>query len=103
MKSAVIKTGGKQYIVKEGDVVSVEQLPVEEGKKIVFEEILMTAEGDDVKLGDPLLKGGKVEGKIVRHGQHDKVYGVHMKAKKRLKKYFGHRQHFTEVEITKIA
>lgn len=102
MKKAVIKTGGKQYLVQEGDLVSIEQLPIEEGKNVVFDEVLLTAEDENVEVGSPLIKGGKVEGTVVRHGQHDKIYGVHMKAKKRLKKYFGHRQHFTEVTITKI-
>ncbi len=102
MKQAVIKTGGKQYLVAEGDVVSIEQLPIEEGKAVTFDEVLLTAEGDQVEVGTPLIAGSKVEGKIVRHGQHDKIFGVHMRAKKRFKKYFGHRQHFTAVEITKI-
>lgn len=103
MKHAVIKTGGKQYFVHEGGKIKVEKLPVEEGKKVSFDEVLMTATDKTVSLGDPLVKSAKVEGKVLRQARHKKITGVKMKAKKRHKKLFGHKQPFTEVEITKIA
>lgn len=102
MSQAIIKTGGKQYLVQDGGKVKVEQLTEEVGKKVVFEEVLMVVEDDKVTLGDPLLKGAVVEGKVLQHDQTDKVFGAKVKAKKRYKKYFSHRQQFTEVEITKI-
>jgi large subunit ribosomal protein L21 len=75
----------------------------EEGKKINFDEVLLTATDKTVTLGTPLLKGAKVEAKVVRHGRHDKVWGVKMKPKKRQRRLFGHKQHYTEVEITKVT
>lgn len=103
MKSAVIATGGKQYFVQEGDVIDVEKLLAESGDTITFDEVLMVATDQGLSVGAPLLIASKVEGKVVKHARHKKVFGVHMKAKKRLKKYFGHRQHFTQVEITKVS
>ena len=103
MKHAVIKTGGKQYLVAEGSKIKVEKLPAEEGKKITFSEVLMTVTDKTLSLGNPLINRAKVEAKVLRQARHPKVVGVKMKAKKRLKKYFGHKQPFTEVEITKIA
>lgn len=102
MKTAVIKTGGKQYLVEEGDKVKVEKLPVDEGKKAVFAEVLLTTTEKTTKIGTPLVKGATVEAKVVKHGRHQKVFGVKMKAKKRSRKLFGHKQHYTEVAITKI-
>ena len=102
MDYAVIKTGGKQYLVTTGSKVKVEKLDTEAGKKITFTEVLLTVIGDAVTVGTPAVKGAKVEGLLLRHARHDKVTGVKMKAKKRRKKYFGHKQHFSEVEIQKI-
>ncbi len=103
MKLAVIKTGSKQYLVEEGTKVKVEKLPNEEGKAITFSDVLLTATDKTMSLGDPAITSAKVEGKVLRHGRREKVFGVKMKAKKRERKYFGHKQWFTEVEITKIA
>lgn len=102
MKLAVIKTGSKQYLVGEGAKVKVEKLPYTEGKAVDFSDVLLTATDKTVTLGTPAVKNAKVEGKVIRHGRREKVFGVHMKAKKRQKHYFGHKQWFTEVEITKI-
>lgn len=102
MKSAVIKTGGKQYFVKEGDKVKVEKLPVAAGKKTNFPEVLLTSTDKITKVGAPLVPGAVVAAKVLKHGRHKKVTGVKMKAKKRYRRLFGHKQHFTEVEITKI-
>lgn len=100
---AVIKTGGKQYKVKVGDKVKIEKLEGEVGDKIEFAEVLLLGDDKEVKVGAPVLSGVKVEGKILRTEKGDKVVGVKFKAKKRYKVKFGHRQLFTEVEITKIA
>lgn len=103
MPQAVIKTGGKQYLVNDGDVIRVEKLTEEEGKNVTFKDVLLTTVKNTTTVGTPLVKGAKVEGKVVRHGRRDKVTGVKMKAKKRRKKYFGHKQHYTEVQIQKIV
>lgn len=103
MKSAVIKTGGKQYLVNEGDVLRVETLEIAEGKPVTFKEVLLTTSAKDAVIGTPFIEGVAVEAKVIKHGQADKIYGAKMKPKKRYMRYFGHRQHFTEIEITKIA
>ena len=103
MTHAVIKTGGKQYFVAAGESIKVEKLDQEAGSKVKFVEVLLVASDKDVTLGKPFIKGAAVEGKVVKHGRREKVTGVKMKAKKRLKKYFGHKQHYTEVAITKIS
>lgn len=103
MKSAVIKTGSKQYFVSEGSKVKIEKLPTAEGKAVSFSDVLLTATDKTVTLGEPTVKAAKVEGKVLRHARHDKVWGVKFKPKKRYRRLFGHKQHFTEVEITKIA
>jgi large subunit ribosomal protein L21 len=99
---AVIKTGGKQYLVKKGDKIKIEKLEGESGNKIEFSEILFLGDEKEVKVGTPFLKDVKIEGKILRQGKAKKVTGVKHKAKKRYKVKFGHRQNFTEVEIVKI-
>jgi large subunit ribosomal protein L21 len=99
---AVIKTGGKQYLVKKGDKVKVEKLEGEEGSKIAFGEVLFLGDEKEIKVGTPFIKGAKVEGKILKQGKAKKVWGMKFKAKKRYKVKFGHRQMFTEVEITKL-
>ena len=102
MKTAVIKTGGKQYLVSEGNKLKIEKIPTDAGKKTTFKEVLLTATEKTTKVGAPLVKGATVEATVIQHGRSQKVTGVKMKAKKRNRKYFGHRQHFTEVEITSI-
>ncbi|MEX0650247.1 MAG: 50S ribosomal protein L21 [Candidatus Andersenbacteria bacterium] len=103
MKTAVIKSGGKQYFVEEGKTVKVDKLSAEEGKKVTFKEVLLTTADKTTDVGAPLLKGATVEGEVVSQARYPKITGVKMKAKKRYKKYFGHKQHYTEVKITKIA
>jgi len=100
---AIIKTGGKQYQVKVGDKIKVEKLEDAVGSIIKFSEVLFVGDESDIKVGTPFLEGAIVEGKILRTEQGDKVTGVKFKAKKRYHVKFGHRQIFTEVEITKIA
>lgn len=100
---AIIKTGGKQYKIEEGDKIKIEKIDGQEGDKVVFSEVLFLGDDKEVKIGAPLLNKMTVEGKILSQGKGDKVWGIKHKAKKRYKIKFGHRQEMTEVEITKIA
>jgi large subunit ribosomal protein L21 len=100
MKIAVIKTGGKQYVVRENSTIKVEKLLAEEGSKVEFDTLLL-ADGDKVDIGEPILST-KVTGKVVGAGRTRKVIGIKYKPKTRQSTKFGHRQHFTEVEITKL-
>ncbi|MEK7477952.1 MAG: 50S ribosomal protein L21 [Patescibacteria group bacterium] len=103
MTFAVIKTGGKQYKVTEGQTLKIEKLPkVEAGQKITFDEVLLVANDQDVKVGTPWVEGAKVTATVVREGKGKKVTIVHYKAKIRHQKITGHRQSFTEVKITSI-
>jgi len=99
---AVIKTGGKQYLVKKGDKIKIEKIAGEAGDKIEFGEVLFLGSDKEVKVGTPFLKDVKIEGKILKQSKAKKVTGVKHKAKKRYKVKFGHKQKITEVEITKI-
>ena len=99
---AVIKTGGKQYLVKKGDKIKIEKLAGVAGDKIEFSEVLFLGSDKEVKVGMPFLKDVKIEGKILKQGKAKKVTGVKHKAKKRYKVRFGHKQMQTEVEIVKV-
>ncbi len=98
---AVIETGGKQYRVSPGTKIKVEKL-TSEGDNFVFDKVLLIGEGADVKIGKPYLTGSKVEAKILKQGRDKKKIVFRYKSKTRQRKKKGHRQHFTEVEITKI-
>lgn len=89
-------------MVKRGNKIKIEKLEGEEGKAIKFSEVLFLGDNEEVKIGTPFLKGVSVEGKILKQGKGKKVWGIKHHAKKRYKVKFGHRQFFTEVEITKI-
>ncbi|MDO8241296.1 MAG: 50S ribosomal protein L21 [Candidatus Moranbacteria bacterium] len=102
MTLAIIKTGGKQYKIEEGDKIKVEKIEGEEGSVITFDEVLFVGDEKDVKIGTPVVAGAKVEAKIIKTEKGDKVVGVKFKAKKRYKVKFGHRQTMTEVEILSI-
>ncbi|MFH1620941.1 MAG: 50S ribosomal protein L21 [Patescibacteria group bacterium] len=100
---AVIKTGGKQYLVKEGESLKIEKIDADKGKSVDFEVLLVSdEEGKDVKIGTPILTG-KVTGEVVEHGRAKKISVVKYKPKVRYKKRVGHRQQFTKVKITKLA
>ncbi|MEI7749822.1 MAG: 50S ribosomal protein L21 [Candidatus Moraniibacteriota bacterium] len=99
---AIIRTGGKQYLVSEGEKVKIESLEGEIGSPVSF-ETLYVGDGKEAVVGVPVLAGAKVEGKILAHDRHDKVTGIKYKPKKHYKLKFGHRQNYTEVEITKIS
>jgi large subunit ribosomal protein L21 len=102
---AVIETGGKQYLVKKDDKLKIEKLEGKEGEEIVFDRVLLVADekGGDVKVGTPIVEGATVKAKIVEHGRSKKVRVVKYKRKIRYRRIFGHRQHFTEIEITEIS
>ena len=100
---AIIKTGGKQYKVAEGQKLKIEKLPVAESDSVVFDQVLMVADGDDLKIGAPNIEGATVTAKVVKNGRARKIIILKYRAKKRYKKKAGHRQNFTEVEITKIS
>lgn len=98
---AVIKTGGKQYLVKPGDKIKVERLDKKEGEKVSF-DVLLLEKDKKVEIGKPTVKGATVSGKVLREGKGDKKIVLRYKPKKRQKTKKGHRQLFTEVEIEKI-
>ncbi|REG81199.1 50S ribosomal protein L21 [Marinomonas pollencensis] len=99
---AVIKTGGKQYRVQEGQTLKVEKLAVEEGGVVEFNDVLLVSNGDDVKVGAPVVEGAKVTAEVVTHGRGDKVKILKFRRRKHSMKRMGHRQWFTEVKVTGI-
>ena len=99
---AVIESCGKQYKVAQGDVVFFEKLDAEEGKKVTFDKVILVSDNGKVQVGNPYVKGVKVEGKVVAHGKGKKIIVFKMKAKKNERKKQGHRQPYTKVEITSI-
>ena len=99
---AVVVTGGKQYRVMQGETLRVELLEAEAGSEIKFDNILMLGDGEGVKLGDE-LKGATVSAKVVGHGRADKIRIIKFRRRKHHRKQMGHRQHYTEIEITGIA
>ena len=100
---AVIVTGGKQYTVAEGDVLYIEKLNAEAESVVKFEEVLAVLDGENSKIGAPVVEGAAVEAKVVKNGKGKKIHVLKYKAKKGEKKKIGHRQPYTKVEITKIA
>ena len=100
---AIIESCGRQYKVAEGDVVFFEKLEAEEGKKVTFDNVVLVSDEGKVQVGNPYVKGVKVEGKVVSHGKHKKIIVFKMKAKKNERKKQGHRQPYTKVEITSIT
>lgn len=105
MEIAVIKTGGKQYVVSEGDTVYIEKLPeaLVAGDAIAFSEVLMVDNGSETTIGTPAIKGASVKGTIVEAGKGEKIEVVKYKPKSRYFKRNGHRQPFLKVKITSIS
>ena len=99
---AVFESGGKQHRVVEGEVVRLERLDGNVGAPVVFDRVLMIAEGDEVAVGDPLVPGGEVVGEVVGQGKGRKVRIVKFKRRKNYLRRKGHRQHYTDVRITAI-
>ncbi|KTC90903.1 50S ribosomal protein L21 [Fluoribacter dumoffii] len=100
---AVIKTGGKQYTVKEGDVLKIELLPNDVGNEIQFEEVLMLADGDKIVCGTPLVSKAIVKAEVLDHGRHKKVKIIKFRRRKHHMKHMGHRQYYSQVKITAIS
>lgn len=99
---AIIEECGKQYKVTKGDVVFFEKFDVEEGKKVIFDKVILVSDENKVEIGSPYVKGVKVEGKVVSHGKGKKIIVFKYKAKKNYRRKQGHRQPYTKVEITDI-
>ena len=100
---AVIATGGKQYRVEKGGVLRIEKLSAEPGSTVEFNEVLMVADGDVVRLGKPLLAGGKVTATVEKHAKGDKVVIVKFRRRKHYMRQGTHRQHYTQVRVTEIS
>lgn len=100
---AVFVSGGKQHRVAEGDVVKLELIDAEPGASIEFDQVLLVSNGADVKIGAPVVEGGKVKAEVVTHGRGDKIRIIKFRRRKHYRKQAGHRQYFTEVKITGIS
>lgn len=102
-KFAVIKTGGKQYLIKEGEILKIEKLSnVKEGDSVSFDEVLLTGDGEKAKIGNPTVSGAKVNASIVEMGRDQKIVVIKYKQKSRYYKKNGHRQPYTKVKIESI-
>jgi large subunit ribosomal protein L21 len=99
---AVIKTGGKQYKVVEGERIKVELLPAEVGQSVSFSEVLAVGEGESLKVGAPFVAGASVSATVLSHGRHDKVRIFKMRRRKHYQKRQGHRQGYTELQIAAV-
>ncbi len=100
---AVILSGGKQYCVSEGEVIRIEELPVESGTEIEFKEVLLVRADDRTYIGQPMVEGAVVKGIVERAGQSEKVLVFKYKKKKQYRRTRGHRQHFSEIRIETIS
>ena len=103
MAHAIIETGGKQYRVTEGDVIFVEKLPVETDETFCFEKVLSVTQEDDLKIGDPYVKGASVDAIVVKNGKSKKIIVYKMRPKKGYRRKQGHRQPYTKIQIEKIT
>ena len=100
---AVIKSGGKQHRVVEGERLKVELLAVEPGQIITFDDVLMVVNGDNIQVGTPIVVGAKVTAEVLDHGRHDKIRIVKFRRRKHYRRQAGHRQYYTELKITSIS
>lgn len=100
---AVIKTGGKQYRVEVGNKLKIEQIVAEAGSDLVIDQVLMVSEGENTSIGKPFLDSAKVSATVVGHGRHDKVRIFKMRRRKHYQRHQGHRQNYTEIQITGIS
>ena len=100
---AVFKSGGKQYRVSKGEKLKLEKLEANVGKKVVFDQVLSVGEGKDIKIGTPYLADAIVEAKVIDEGKDKKIEVVKFKRRKNYKRNFGHRQHYSLIEVTNIT
>ena len=100
---AVFKSGGKQYRVSKGEKLKLEKLEANVGKKVVFDQVLSVGEGKDINIGTPYLADAVVEAKIIDEGKDKKIEVVKFKRRKNYKRNFGHRQHYSLIEVTNIT
>ena len=100
---ALIKTGGKQFKVAAGEKIKVEQLPADVGAEITLDQVLMVGEGESVRIGTPMITGATVTAKVVAHGRGPKIKIFKMRRRKHYQKHQGHRQNFTEIQISGIV
>lgn len=100
---AVIKTGGKQYRIQVGEKLKVEQIEAQNGSELILDQVLMIADGDNISMGNPLVEGATVSATILGQGRHDKIRIFKMRRRKHYQKHQGHRQNYTEIQITGIA
>ena len=99
---AIIETGGKQYRVQEGDVLLIEKLPVAENETVVFDRVLAVKQGDEFRIGTPVVEGARVTGHVLGHGRSRKIIVFKYRAKVNYRRKRGHRQPFTRVKIDRI-
>ncbi len=100
---AVIKSGGKQHRVVEGERLKVELLAIEPGQSITFDDVLMVVNGDNIQIGTPVVAGATVTAEVLTHGRHDKIRIVKFRRRKHYRRQAGHRQYYTELKITGIS
>ena len=100
---AVIESGGKQHRVVEGETLKLEKIETATGETVEFDRVLMIGGGENVKIGTPIVEGGKVTAEVVAHGRHKKISIIKFNRRKHYRKQTGHRQWFTEVKITGIS
>ena len=100
---AVFETGGKQYRASEGDVIRVEKIAAEEGAEVGFDRVLMMADGEDIRIGSPYLPGAKVSATVKQQGRGPKIRIVKFRRRKHSRSQMGHRQDFTELQVTGIS
>lgn len=103
MKYAVVKIGGSQYKVHEGDIIKIDKLPLEEGKEIVFEEVLLLVDGSQVKIGQPFVYKAKVKAKVIAQEKGDKIRVARFRAKSRSRKVRGFRASLTRIKIEEMG
>jgi large subunit ribosomal protein L21 len=100
---AIIKTGGKQYRVEEGLRLKIERISADIGSQFLMDQVLMVSDGDNISIGNPLLSGTSVSATVLSQGRHDKVRIFKMRRRKHYQKHQGHRQNYTEIQITGIS
>jgi large subunit ribosomal protein L21 len=99
---AVVRTGGKQYRVRQGSVIDVSRLPAEPGSRVELSDVLLVSDGDNITVGAPVVEGATVVAQVVDHGRAKKVINFRYKAKTRFRRKMGHRQDYTRIKVEDI-